>query len=324
MTQAPCCTLVTVGHRTYWAGRSGGRDYVQEYNLASGVIRSVAPGWAVFASAGGQRVYIAQSGSRLLVLPASGAGRPRRLVTPAGWQVVPLPWAAAGGLMLSSASRPPAIGLWQPGSGRIRVIGHGRVLATWTQPSGRSSLVAWQPGACRQLSCPIEITSTAADRTLTVHNRWGHGFLGQGADAAFSPDGRTLAAFIHLPHQGSAEAFVPALVNTATGTVRLVRHASMTNGEMSGWLVWLPGPRRLLAGPATDIGRYAGYAIDARAATARPFTFFPGSGYPANSSSDVTYGAVLVPRAAVPAIRAMAVGTRCFMSLLPAAGGSSS
>lgn len=105
-----------------------------------------------------------------------------------------------------------------------------------------------------------------------------------------------LAAFTNPLRHGTAERFVPALVDTATGAVRLARRAIMSNAEMAGWLVWLPGTGRLLAGPAADVSRYAGYLIDARTAAARPFTFFPGSSYPASASSDITYGAVLLGR----------------------------
>ena len=299
----PCCTLIAAGHRIYWAGPSGHRDYVQEYDLATGVLRNVAPGWAVFASASGQNIYIAQSGRRLLVLPADGSGPARPLVTPAGWQMVPLPWAVTGGIVLGSDGPRQAIGVWQPRDGRVQVIGHGFVMAAWTSPSGHGSLIAWQPAAC-PLRCPIEITSIPAGRTLTVRSPLPYGFLGQGGDMAFSPDGTELAALISVsrPNPDTAERFMPALVNTATGTVRLVRRAILANGEFAGWLVWLPGSHRLLAGPAAAIDRYGGYAIDAPTAAARPFTFFPGSSHLANAPSDITYGAVLVPRiAAAPA-----------------------
>jgi hypothetical protein len=295
----PCCTLIAAGHRIYWAGQSGHRDYVQEYDLATGVLRNVAPGWAVFASASGRDIYIAQSGRRLLVLPADGSGPARPLVTPPGWQMVPLPWAVTGGIVLGSDGPRQAIGVWSPRAGRVRVIGHGFVMAAWTSPSGHGSLIAWQPAAC-PLRCPIEITSIPAGRTLTVRSPLPYGFLGQGGDMAFSPDGTELAALVSAsrPNPETAERFMPALVNTATGTVRLARRAILANGEFAGWLVWLPGADRLLAGPAADLGRYAGYAIDTRAAAARPFTFFPGSSYLANAASDITYGAVLVPRSA--------------------------
>jgi hypothetical protein len=295
----PCCTLITAGPRIYWAGQSGRRDHVQEYDLATGALRNVAPGWAVFASASGQNIYIAQSGRRLLVLPADGSGPAWPLVTPPGWQVVPLPWAVAGGIVLSSDGQRQAIGVWPPQAARVQVIGHGHVMAAWTPPSGQSSLIAWQPAACPQ-RCPVEITSIPAGRTLTVRSPLPGGFLGQGGDMAFSPDGTELAALTSAspPNPDTAVRFMPTLVNTATGAVRVVHHAILANGEFAGWLVWLPGASRLLAGPAADIGRYAGYAIDARTATARTFTFFPGLRYLANAPSDITYGAVLVARSA--------------------------
>jgi hypothetical protein len=295
----PCCTLIAAGHRIYWAGQSGHRDYVQEYDLATGVIRNIAPGWAVFTSADRRDIYVAQSGRRLLILPAYDSGPARPQVTPPGWQMVPLPWAVTGGIVLGSDGPRQAIGVWQPRTGRVQVIGHGFVMAAWTSPSGHSSLIAWQPAAC-PLRCPIEITSIPAGRTLTVGSPLPYGFLGQGGDMAFSPDGTELAALASAspPNPDVTGRFVPALLNTATGTVRLVRRAVLANGEFAGWLVWLPGADRLLAGPAANIGRYAGYAIDARTATARPFTFFPGTSYLANAPSDITYGAVLVPRSA--------------------------
>ena len=298
VAEPPCCTLVTVGHRIYWAGQSGRLDVVQEYDLATGVARTVALGWAVFASTGGRNIYIAQSGRRLLELPADGSGPGRALVTPPGWQAVPLPWAVAGGIVVGSDGQHPAIGVWPPGAGWVRVIGHGYVMTAWTSPSGRGSLIAWQPTACLQ-RCPVEITSLPAGRTLTVRSPLPYGFLGQGGDMAFSPDGTELAALTSAspPNPDITGRFVPALVNTATGAVRVVRHAILANGEFAGWLVWLPAVGRLLAGPAADIGRYAGYAIDARTATARPFSFFPGLSYLANAANDITYGAVLVPRA---------------------------
>jgi hypothetical protein len=296
LSQEPCCTLIAAGEGIYWAGRHGGRDYIREYYLTTRRIRTVAPGWAVFASASGRNLYIAQSDTRLLVLPDRGSGPPRRLVTPPGWRVVPLPRASAGGIMVSTGTRRPAIGLWRPGGHRVWVIGHGHVMTTWTQPSGRVGLIAWGSDACRQLSCPIEITSTATNRTLTVQGPRGFGFLGQGGDAAFSPDGRTLAAFFNPLHQRPHGGFVPVLVDTATARVRLVRRALMANGEMAGWLLWLPGSGRLLAGPAAD-SRFPGYAIDARTAAARPFTFFVQYRYPDSPVYNITYGAVLLPRA---------------------------
>jgi len=250
----------------------------------------------VFASSDRRAVYIAQSETRLLVLAADGRGTARRLVTPPGWRLAdPLPLAAAGGIILSTGARPPAIGLWQSATGTIQVIGHGSVMAAWTRSSGRGSLIAWQRPVCRRLSCPIEITSTPSGRTLSVPSPVTDGFfLFQGGDAAFSPDGTELAAFVSTGplRADSAPPFLLALVNTATGAVRLVRGAVLANGELAGWLVWLPTGTRLLAGPARN-GTYPGYAIDSRTATAEPFSFFPGCCNPGTSPYDITYGAAL-------------------------------
>jgi hypothetical protein len=292
----PCCRLVAAGGRIYWAGQSAERDVVQVYDLATREIRTVAPGWAVFASADGRAVYIAQSETRLLLLPADGRGPAFRLVTPPGWRLAdPLP-LAADGIILSSASRPPGIGLWRPATGTIQVIGHGEPMATWTSASGHSGLIAWLPAPCRRLSCPIEITRTPGGRTLSVPSPVHGGFfLFQGGDAAFSPDGTELAALVSTGplRADSAPPFLPTLVDTATGTVRLVRRAVLANGELAGWLVWLPSGTRLLAGPASN-GAFPGYAIDARTAAARSFSFFPGCCYPGTSPYDITYGALLV------------------------------
>ena len=294
LVNAPCCTLIAVGHRVYWPGRFKGRDYIRYANLATGTIGNLAPGWAVVESAATRTIYVAeQSGHALLALPADGRGPARRLVTPPGWQVVPLPWAAADGITLSSGGRRPAIGLWRPRSGRVTVIGRGYVMATWTQPSGRSSLIAWLPARCARLPCPIKITSTATGHTQTVHPPPGYGFVWQGGNMAFSSDGRELATFVS-PGLHGATTFVPALVNTATGTVRVVHRAKLASPEMAGWLVWLPGSRFLLAGSA-DNTSFPAYAIDARNASARPFGFFIGrrDKYPASPVYDITDSAVL-------------------------------
>ena len=92
VAEPPGCTLVTAGQRIYWAGQSGRLDLVREYDLATGVARTVAPGWAVFASIGGRNIYIAQSSRRLLELPAGHCPRQRR--------------AAPGDRCLAAAVRP--------------------------------------------------------------------------------------------------------------------------------------------------------------------------------------------------------------------------
>jgi len=296
----PCCTLIVAGGRIYWAAPFRGMDYIKVVSLATGTVRNVAPGSEVFAAADRRTVYIEQSDRRLLAVPADGRGPARRLVTPRGWQVATLPRAAAGGIMLSKGIRPPAIGLWRPGTGTVRVIGRGYLMAAWTQPSGQRSLIAWLPAKCSKPPCEVAITNTSTGRTLTAHAPLHDVFLGQGGDMAFSPDGSMLAAFVSRTFPSTA-GFVPAVINTTTGAARPVRHAMLSNGEMAGWLVWLPGAGYFLAGPAVS-SSYPGYAIDARTATARPFGFITGSHYkyPESPVYDITYGAVVVPPSDAP------------------------
>jgi hypothetical protein len=113
---------------------------------------------------------------------------------------------------------------------------------------------------------------------------------------AARPSGAVGQVGDHLDELGAPVAVLTCELDQPAGLGE--DRAILANGEFAGWLVWLPRTGRLLAGPAADIGRYAGYAIDARTAAAKPFTFFPGSSYLANAPSDITYGAVLVSRAA--------------------------
>jgi hypothetical protein len=293
----PCCVTVAAGHRLYWANVLSRRNVVQDYDFTTGTVRAVAAGWAVFPSASGQAVYIAQSSTRLLEVSATGTRMARRLVTPPGWHVVPLPWATADGIAVSRGDRSgqgprPVIGIWRPTSGKVAIIGRGQALATVTPPAGSYSLIAWQPNGCGLQHCPINVTNTATHVTVTVRSPLRYGFLDQGDDVAFSPDGSELVGFISLnalnPNQ--AALFVPALVNTSSGAVRVLRNAVLENDELSGWAVWLPGGR-LIVGPSKN-PRYPAYAIDARSSAVRPFTFFPRSG---DTPDDITYGAVLLP-----------------------------
>jgi hypothetical protein len=294
----PCCVTVAAGHRLYWANVLAGRGVVQDYDFATGTVRTVAAGWAVFPSASGQAVYIAQSSTRLLEISAAATNAARRLTTPPGWHVVPLPWAVSGGITVSRGGRigegpRPVIGIWRLRTREVEIIGRGQVLATVTPEDGAYSLIAWQPDGCGVQHCPIEITDTATHATLTVRSPLRYGFLNAGDDGVFSPDGSDLVGFISLnalnPSQPAL--FVPALVSPRTGAVRVLRNAVLENMELSGWAVWLPGGR-LLVGPSAN-PRYPAYAIDARSGAARPFTFFPGLAGPPD---DITYGAVLLPR----------------------------
>ena len=90
---------------------------------------------------------------------------------------------------------------------------------------GHGGLIAWQPAGCPLQHCPIEITSLPSRRTLTARSPGQYGFLGQGnawrssPTAPSSPDSLALTGLSSY----NSTLFVPALVNTSTGTVRLGR-----------------------------------------------------------------------------------------------------
>ena len=68
------------GHRRgYLPGYGQWPDVVRSLNLATGEIRSIAPGQAVFASADGRHVFIAWTGTDVIEVPADGPGPARQL-----------------------------------------------------------------------------------------------------------------------------------------------------------------------------------------------------------------------------------------------------
>jgi hypothetical protein len=169
-----------------------------------------------------------------------------------------------------------------------------------TAPGGRYSLIAWAPAPCVSGNCPIEITSTATGATVTARSPLPYGFA-QGA--AFSPDGTRLAVFERAASINSsccANDSVLAIVNTRTGAVRAVRAARLVTQEDAGWILWLPGGRRLLAGALSD-----SYAVDTTTYAALPFFFFPqtadgpGADHDIMDTPDINFSAVVLP--SVPA-----------------------
>jgi hypothetical protein len=286
--------LVPAGGYLY----AGGSTVIWRFDPATGRIRPVARGAAVFASASGQRLYIPQSGSSLLVLPASGRGIARQLMVPAGWFIAPPDLAVAGGVVVESqpggASRAPGgLAVWNPATGTLKIIATtgAVVLDAMTAPGARSSLLAWQPEACLLRNCPIEITDTSSLSTVTVRSPLHHGFTTSGA--AFSPDGTRLAVFARTAPVSSANPGISvlALASTSTGRVRTVPGVRLDTPEDAGWALWLPGGNRLLAGALQG-----SLAVDTTTYAARPFFFFPAlSDHDIMNTPDVNFSAALLP-----------------------------
>jgi hypothetical protein len=74
----PVVPLIAAGDHLYWVNTRGTYSPIQSLDLATGKIASLGFGMAVFASADGRQVFVAQTGESLLEFPATG-GRSRSL-----------------------------------------------------------------------------------------------------------------------------------------------------------------------------------------------------------------------------------------------------
>lgn len=298
--------LVQAGGRIYGAGAAT----VREFDPATGRTLRLGPGTGIFPSADGRHAYIERTSTSLVELRTSGRGVLRHLHTPAGWYLPPdvageVTAGAGGGILVSSHPGRPSrspwnLATWDPATGKVTLVAKGAVaVGAYTPPGGRNSLIAWAPATCTSGNCPIEITSTATHATVTARSPLPYGFA-QGA--AFSPDGTRLAVFERTASINSsccADNSVLAIVNTRTGAVRAVPAARLVTQEDAGWILWLPGGTRLLAGALA----YS-YAVDATTYAARPFFFFPqtadgpAADHNIMDTPDVNFSAVLLPSVA--------------------------
>ena len=205
------------GGRVYWVNPAGAfvpalghwSQVVQYLDLATGKIGTAGRGQTVFLSAGGRYLLMSQTATSLTETPVAG-GASRQLTLPRGWYLPGgdgLPdvgsgegLATANGIIVqsaeSSAWRARALGLWNPRSGKVEVIGRElAVIGAYTPPGGRYSLLAWLPAACPfPDNCLLKITNTATLTARTVRSPLPGGFA---AGGAFSPGGTRLAVFLN-------------------------------------------------------------------------------------------------------------------------------
>jgi hypothetical protein len=298
----PVVPLIAAGDHLYWVNTGGTYWQIQSLDLATGKIADLGFGMAVFASADGRHVFIAQTGESLLEFPAAG-GQSRSLNLPAGWFVAGLsdditsPAAVAGGILVqasdsASSSRPTKLAVWNPDSGRLTLISNGvsangGLLGTVTPPGANYSLVAWWRGSCYPSSCTIEITNTATRFTTTLRSPLGHGFA---YGVAFSPDGDELAAFANTFSLSTTPAPAElAIISTRTGAARLVPRVSLVMGQDIAWARWLPGGTMLLVGGSTFSG-----VVNSETLSVRPYYFVPGHDHYIEDSQDVNYSVVVI------------------------------
>lgn len=291
--------MVQAGGRLYWADVNKDAAPIRGYDIATGKIGNLPRGDSVFASPDGRHIYIAQTATRLIELPAGGIGAPRRLALPVGWHMSGDlgNWSVAGGIVVYSGPadqrlRAVTLAVWNPGTGHVKIIGHGlRVIGTYTAPGGRYSLLAWTGGCikrCHAIPLGITNTSTLARVTVPSPNRYGFTYDG----GAFSPDGKRLAVFLNTTNPQdpyNAPYSVLAIVNTKTAALRLVRAARFVTTEDVAWARWLPGSDRLIAGAEAG-----SYAVDAATLAAQPFSFFGSPGQDIMGSGDINFSATLL------------------------------
>jgi hypothetical protein len=296
--------MLAVGGQLYWAAVSNNRfARIRDFDIRAGRIRYLARGNSVFASADERHIYIAQTARMLIELPGAGIGAPRRLAVPAGWQLSGgvRDWSVSGGIVVYSRRTAEHhwradVAIWNPGTRHIRIIGRGiEVFSTVTQPGSGYSLLAWTKN-CPGRACRLGITNTATLATLTLATpgRFGFTYGGPFTSGAFSPDGNRLAVLVNLtdpadPSGGPVS--VPAIVDTSTGALTMIRAARLITTEDVGWSVWLPGGNWLLVGAEAGT-----YAVDARTLAARPFSFF---GSPLDIEN-VNFSTTLLPALAKP------------------------
>jgi hypothetical protein len=288
---SPITPVVVAGGRAYIVDTAGAfvrrlghwAQFVDAVDLSTGNVRFVAPGDGVFASADGRRLYVAQAGdSSVIVLSTHTGERSGVLTLPHGWY---LPGGAgvavASDIVVQSndsgtVKAPDAIGLWNPGTGSVRLLAQSNseytaaspdlgIIGASTSRSGATGRLAWMPPGCESTaSCPIEVTDVPSLRTRTIESPLHFGFAPGGA---ISSNGRSMVAFALGPPSSTRPAVV-ALVDLDSGRVRLVRGARLDLGQVAAWATWLPHGGAVIAGDTDRV-----YEVHVAQGSASPVVF---------------------------------------------------
>jgi hypothetical protein len=293
--------LVAAGGRVYWVDPAGTfvpalghwSQVVQYLDVATGTIGTAGPGQTVFLSADGRDLFMSQTATTLTETPVTAPGSVRQLTLPRGWY---LPGgdgladlfsgaglATANGIVVQSQQDPNSavlvLALWNPGSGRVTVIGRARgAIDAYTPPGARYSLLAWLPARC----CSLTVTNTATLSATTVRSPLPGGFALGGAFSPAGPAGARLAVVLNA---GSGSSARLAVVNLATRTLGVVPAIRLALGADIAWARWLPGGTSFVAGAGTG----SGFLVDARSLSAQPLVV-RGRG-----AVDVNYTTAIVP-----------------------------
>jgi len=313
----PNAPLVTAGGRVFWVRSqltnpdgsqvtnpngsvlSNPNPEVFGFDPATGQAEPIAPGTQVMASVNRTFIYVETNYKHLTEYWLDGSPKGRTLTVPDGWFLLnpdlntdPTP-VVANGIVVATWPVPKqnrTLGIWSPSTGRVRTLGKvWQVTATYTAPGARSSLVAWNPASCgTSESCTLKITNTANYSSRVVASPTGH-FLWGGA---FSPDGRLLAVFANAGDTHGDPTAQLAIVNTQSGSLKLVSGVSVYVGESVHWAQWLPDGRHLITGGLTPFGSTVpalDALVDSQTDQASPFRFV------ADRNQDLDISSVVVP-----------------------------
>jgi hypothetical protein len=297
---------------------------VQGFDTTTGRTFTVAPGMQVFASFNQTFLYVETDYGHLSEYWPNGASRGHVLQLPKGWYLTdssllgdPTPVVTNGILVESASARngfpgddcsdsvgalcpattrlqqfsknPPTVGIWNPTTGHVRVMGRAwKVIGSYTKPGARISLVAWAPASCEEVTnCSLHITDTSTLSTRLVHSPLGHGFEWGGG---FSPNGTQLAVFLPAGHSRLSPTTQLALI-TGSGSIRAIPGAVINNGDSLAWAEWYPDSSHLIAG---GVGSPEGvtndnhFIVDGQSGTVVPFRFL------ANGDRDVNFSVVAI------------------------------
>ncbi len=302
-------TVRRIGRPIMWCGdcaivRSGNSLFTGE---ADGIYRLDPPQYRATKIANGQFVFPAAVPDRLFVAsgsPVEPQGDNVDLITttgknlggpwraPDGYSITSPPRATTEGIVVQKViapispsapprlSAPPTLAIWNPRTGSIgHVLDLGASLIDTTTADGHSS-VAWlrelrghcfSPGG----DCQLVLTdlTTGLDRLIAPPG--GLKFIDGGA---FSPDGKTLAAFTLANHENwNNDTMQLALIDVGTGQVSPVGKSTGQFGEPKGFATWSPSGQWIFFGGVGQIRtsfedlRIGAYQIGASSATDLPF-----------------------------------------------------
>ncbi len=309
------CTSLPVLHCPYSPESGYGLSVIKELDLQTDRVKVIGYGQAVFAAADGRAVYIERrrldcppstvgacnyKAEEIVRVPIQPSGKQQEFVVPRGWYVnsgngFANPISVPGGIFVQSnlaqvSSAPLHLALWNPVTGHIVPIGDDwGLIDSHTYPDG-TTLLAWLPGTCElQQNCGLDITNLRTGKTLSIPSPLPYGF---DIGGAFSPDGSQLAVFVRTNDGQINPAMQFALVDTKTGTLRVIPGVQGQIGDSVGWAHWLPSGSQVLAGTFSgDYRTYNHYLIDTDSDAVKLVDFS------ANPNLDVNFSSsTVIPR----------------------------